>query len=314
MYFDINTSRARKTFKRLLGQANHYLITVLVGLDYIKKNDVTLSEEFKTSWNPRSKESSSIRSREFAIGATLSWTIDSLDAYLGYCHRKPSLYQDNDLLEKAGGAGQSADKKFMVLYNHIKNVPIQDFSKYYALTNLAFKWRNRLVHVFAENQITQELREILISNEEFYHKNFQGLEIKRLLNQFDNSNTPSFKEITSIVRGVHKFVELADNYLLKTIDKELHFIECLDFHFKLNAENINDLRQKTAMFYNTPYERRMNSLNQIIMNYGFSETQEPMTKIKETTISTFSHFSFETAMKFLNETNFEIKKEMMLLK
>jgi len=199
MYFDINTSRARKTFKRLLGQANHYLITILVGLDYIKDNDITVQKEFKTSWNPKSKESSSIRSREFAIGTTLSWTIDSLDAYLGYCHKKPTLYQDKDLLEKAGGAGQSADKKFMVLSNHINISSIQDFDKYYALTNLAFKWRNRLVHIFAENQITQETRDILTNNEKFYLDNFQGLEIKRLLNRFDNSNTPSFKEITSIV-------------------------------------------------------------------------------------------------------------------
>lgn len=314
MYFDISTSKARKTFKRLLGQANHYLITVLVGLDYIKENNVTLSEEFKTSWNPKSRESSSIRSREFTIGATLSWTIDSLDAYLGYCHRKPSLYQDKDLLEKAGAAGQSADKKFMVLSNHIKIDSIHDFNKYYALTNLAFKWRNRLVHIFAENQITQDIRDILTNNEDFYLNNFQGLEIKRLLKQFDNYNTPSFKEITSIVRGVHKFVELADGYLLSTIDKELHFVECLDFHFKLNTENINDLRRKTAIFYNTPSERRLNSLNQTIMNYGFSEIERPLTRINESTISTLSNFSFENAMNFLNETDFDKKKEMIFIK
>ncbi len=314
MYLDLNTSRARKTFKRLLGHANHYLITILVGLDHIKNNKTTLPDEFKTSWNPKSRESSSIRSREFAISATLSWTIDSLDAYLGYCHKKPSLYQEKELLEKAGAAGQSADKKFMVLCDHIKMDSIQDFEKYYALTNLAFKWRNKLVHIFAENQITQETRAILTINEGFYHDNFQGLDIIRLLKQFDNSNTPSFKEITSIVRGVHNYVELADGYLLKTINKENHFTECLDFHFKLNTENLSSLRQKTARFCNSPYERRLNSLNQAIMNYGFSKIEEPLTKINENCISTLSNFSFKQTMQFLNETDYDKKKELILIK
>lgn len=31
------TSKPRKQFKKLLGQSNHFLITALIGLDYIKK-------------------------------------------------------------------------------------------------------------------------------------------------------------------------------------------------------------------------------------------------------------------------------------
>jgi hypothetical protein len=311
MYFDIQTSRARKTFKRLLGQTNHYLITILVGLDYIKENEVSLPEEFRTSWNPKDKKSSSIRSRELAIKATLTWAIDSLDAYLGHCHRKPSLYQEKKILEEAGAAGQSVDKKFMVLSNYVKTEIIKDFDKYYALTNLALKWRNKLIHFFAENEITLETRKILTDNHKFYYDNFQGLEIKRLLEQFDNSHVPRFKEITSIIRGIHKFVELSDEFLLNKLKKELHFIECFDFHFKLNTENEIDLKKKTALIYNLKENRRRNSLNQTIMNYGFTKSEEESTKIKEDWVTTLASFKLEEIMAFLNEEDYENKKEMI---
>jgi len=82
----------------------------------------------------------------------------------------------------------------------------------------------------------------------------------------------------------------------------------------LNTEDINDLRQKTARFYNTPIERRINSLDQTIMNYGFLKVEDPLTKINESCISTISNLSFEKAMKFLNEPDYEKKKAMILIK
>tara|TARA_R110002096_G_scaffold401123_1_gene597894 strand:- start:2036 stop:2974 length:939 start_codon:yes stop_codon:yes gene_type:complete len=312
MYLDINTSRARKTFKRLLGQANHYLITILIGLDYIKQYDVSLPDDFKTSWNPKDKTSSSIRSREFAIKATLSLAIDSLDAYLGLCHRKPSLYQNKELYENAGGAGQSVDKKFIVLSEYIDWTTIPNFDKYFALTNLALKWRNRLIHFFAENDINEDVRNVLKNNKDFFFDNFQGLDIDRLLDNFDNSKTPSFKEITSIIRSIHKCVQLADEYLLNNINKETHFIECLDFHFKLNTLKESDLKSKTALLYNLTEKRRLNSINQTVMNYGFSEVKKPTTKIKKESISTLVNFNLEKVLSFLNENDFNKKGEMIL--
>ncbi|UUI39979.1 hypothetical protein [Oceanobacillus oncorhynchi] len=68
----ISQSRALRYFKKLIGQNNHFLITILIGLDGVEKEKVELSEEFSTSWNPKNKRNSVIRSRHFAIKATLS--------------------------------------------------------------------------------------------------------------------------------------------------------------------------------------------------------------------------------------------------
>ena len=278
----------------------------------IKNNDVELPDEFKTSWNPIDNKSSSIRSRDFAIKATLSYVVDSLDSYLGLCHRKPALYQDQELLENAGAAGQSVDKKFVVLNNYIGNSSIKDYEKYSAITNLSLKWRNRLVHFFAENEITEEVRNTLKTNADFYKKNFQGLNIDRLLNNFDNYRTPSFKEITSIIRAVHKFVELSDGYLLGKVDLQLHFTECIDFHLKMNTRNTQDIRRKTAQLYNLSFKRRKNSFDQIIMNYGFTKVEESASKIKQESITKISNMNFEKAMEFLNETDYDLKKNYVL--
>lgn len=311
MYIDINTSRARKTFKRLLGQTNHYLITILVGLDYIKDNDINLPEEFRTSWNPRDKKSSSIRSREFAINATLSWAIDALDAYLSFCHKKPTLYQEKEIQDNAGAAGQFVFPKFLVLRDYVYTANETSFKEIAALTEVAIQWRNRLVHYFADNQISQETRQILTDNPNYFLENFQGLDIKELLIRFDGNQAPRFKEITSLIRGIHKFVEKSDNYLLSKIDKELHFIECFDFHLKLNIESENDLKKKMGKIYNLPIQRRINSMHQIIMNYGFTLTDE-QTKINEDWILKLSNLSLSNAMKFLHEIDYNKKKDIII--
>ncbi len=311
MYFEISTSRARKTFKRLLGQTNHYLITLLIGLDYVKKNDVTLPEEFKTSWNPRDQNSSSIRSREFAINATFSWAIDALDAYLSLCHKKPSLYQSKDIQDNAGGAGQSAYKKFIVLKDFVSTDNQDDFIKFAALTEVAIKWRNKLVHYFADNTVDNDKGTFLLNNAQFYHDNFQGLNIVELLLRFDNSQTPRFKEITSIIRGIHKFVESSDGFLLRIIDKEIHFIDCLDYHLKLNSENDSELKGKIGLLFNLPNERRTKSLHQTIMNYGFTLSATHKTTIKQEWVDNFSALTNNEALTFLNEINYDNKKTFL---
>ncbi len=62
----INHSIALKRFKAEIGQANHMLITIMVGLDGIIPYDVEAQNEFHTSWNPKSKKASVERSKLFA--------------------------------------------------------------------------------------------------------------------------------------------------------------------------------------------------------------------------------------------------------
>ena len=100
----ITRSYALKKFKKEIGQANHFLITILVGLDGVKSGKVEKNDEFSAAWNPKDVVASAERSRIYTIKASLAWVVDCLDMYLRLCNRKPRLF-------RAGPAGRPAERR-----------------------------------------------------------------------------------------------------------------------------------------------------------------------------------------------------------
>jgi len=77
----LNTSPARRKFKDLLGNANHLLITLLVGLSAVERKKITTPPpELHAAWNPHDVIASAHRSRVFVLETTLVRSVDSLDA------------------------------------------------------------------------------------------------------------------------------------------------------------------------------------------------------------------------------------------
>ena len=63
---EISNSFNYKGFKKNIGQANHFLITVLVGLDGLEDHEeINIRSSFRTTWNPKNRFASIARSREF---------------------------------------------------------------------------------------------------------------------------------------------------------------------------------------------------------------------------------------------------------
>ena len=85
-------THARRKFKKLLGQANYFLITSLIGLNYIKETEnIKKPDEFSTSWEPHNPKVSALRSRVYILNSSLAWTVDCLDSYFIMIHRKPKM-------------------------------------------------------------------------------------------------------------------------------------------------------------------------------------------------------------------------------
>src|SRR4051812_20576999 len=80
--YELKRTQARAAFKDLLGQANHFLITLLVGLGAVRDGVATLDDEFRTSWSPHDVKRSAERSRQFALDLSLVRAIDALDTYM----------------------------------------------------------------------------------------------------------------------------------------------------------------------------------------------------------------------------------------
>ena len=87
MTYDLKRTQARAAFKELLGHANHFLITILVGLNGVKCGTVKHDDEFRAAWNPRDAKASAERSRLFALDLALVRAVDSLATYMVRCRR-----------------------------------------------------------------------------------------------------------------------------------------------------------------------------------------------------------------------------------
>ena len=260
--FKLRISPARRHFKQRIGQANHLLITTLIGLDGVKSRKFTLPEEFRTSWNPKDVVRSAERSIRFILDASLGWVVDNLDSYFIEANRKPSIIENESIRNGYDGAGRSVNNKFELFYHEARNT-CNEIDKYAALVALAIQWRNKIVHFGADNELDKEYKLILTQNKVFYMDEFRHLDVSEMLKSFESKDkNPSFKEVTSMINAIHKFVELLDAFFLDSLDIERFKEDVLDKHcsnHKLARRKINSLSEKRKEIY----------LKTMFRQYGF---------------------------------------------
>ena len=253
-------SRAFRKFKTEIGQANHFLITIMIGLDAVE-DGAEKRESFNTTWNPESKTASVARSKHYAIKSALAWTVDNLDMYLRLCNREPRLYSDSESTEIAD-TGHSIYKKFRCVINNHKELTLDKF----AYVDLLICWRNNTVHFDAENQLMHDSLNYfknvpandVVTNK--YH-----LDVSQMLDRFNRGECPTFKEAATLISMTIHFVEELDSILLRDID-QYRFLETSLFKM-LKSE------KKTGVFSlrNTTPEKRKKKLKQFFVTAGVSE-------------------------------------------
>ena len=175
----MKSTKARKEFKERFGQANHLLITTLVGLDAIEKNIIKEKpQSFSTSWNPKDSVSSARRARIFVLKAFLGSAVESLEMYLTELNRKPKLLQDHKddkFLKLYSNAGQSIYKKVI---NIGEGAGVD--AVIIGLIEVLITWRNYTLHYDIDNELRPETWTILVDNAEEIKENYHGLDILRL--------------------------------------------------------------------------------------------------------------------------------------
>ena len=261
----LNISKPRKDVKKILGQANHFLITILVGLNYVEKNDVALPADFSTSWNPKDKSRSVARSREYALNASLAWAVDCLDAYFSKINKSPKLLEDTDVINEIDGAGRSVYKSFDILSKYFISGKSgkDDFLLYKSFVDLAIQWRNNTTHYNAENPIERESEKFLLEKAELIEKEFCGLKIGEALKHFNDGDSPTFKEVTSLIRAIHNYIEILDQYLLSRLDVKRYAYEILNKFFS---------KKTRRRSYPTLTERRRDmKIKNILQGWAFSD-------------------------------------------
>ena len=220
-------TKPRKEFKDKFGNANHYLITALVGLNAIEKGQVISKESsFSTSWNPRDTMVSARRTRVFILRSFLVMAVESLEMYLTTLNRKPKLLQSDTFLKIYSKAGQSIYEKVIRLGDEIQIDPIL-----VGLMEVLITWRNYIAHFDVDNEIRKQSWDILISNSETIKQRFKGLDIAKLKNTWENNGDFTFKETASLIQAVQLFVESFDQYVLNNLNLETYITEVLEKYF-----------------------------------------------------------------------------------
>lgn len=256
---------ARRLFKELAGSTNHFLITILVGLDAVEDGTASLSPTFATSWAPHDRCRSARRSGEFARKALVSWLVDAVDAYITRLRRQPFLVQDPSSRSQIDAAGRSVFKKVEAISTVMRN----QGADYSALVTSLIIWRNRLVHFEADNEIPGDVRAVLDEQSAAIASRFQGLDVAALLANLGESRAPTFKEAASLVRAAHLFVEAVDGVVLAELDLDTYFDEVLLDYVR------RDPQRRIANIWGKDVERRRNSLRQLGLQYGLGEVPEP---------------------------------------
>jgi hypothetical protein len=70
-------SPARRSFKKISGQNNHFLITIHVGLAAVQDGTITVPSDIHLAWDPRDRVSSASRNRGFANKTALAWLVNT---------------------------------------------------------------------------------------------------------------------------------------------------------------------------------------------------------------------------------------------
>lgn len=224
----------------------------MVGLYYLEKNDFECPVELHTSWNPKDKSISVARSREFVAKSFLGSSVDSLDAYMILCDKKPKLFKPEISLaiERMDNA-RSVNSKFELLYKkYIKNDDLE-FQCYGSLIALAIQWRNKLLHFSADNKVEECYINNLTINAKFFEDNCNGLNVREMLGRFNQGNSPSFKEVTSIAASVHRFIQILDERLLQDIGITQYATNIIENEFGKNESfyKADTLKQKNKCIH-----------------------------------------------------------------
>ena len=224
----MKSTQAKKIFKKRFGQANHFLITALVGIDAIKNGTVTKKpDSFRTIWEPGNIQRSADRTRIFILKSFLGWAVESLEMYMSEIYRKPKLIESPIIESLYTKAGQSIYNKVIFLGDAMKIDPVL-----VALMEVLITWRNYTFHYDIDNEIREISQKCLISNAEIIKERFSGLIVTDLENQWKSGADFTFKETASLIKATQDFVTAVDIYLIGFLNIKRYYIEAIEKHFK----------------------------------------------------------------------------------
>jgi hypothetical protein len=200
-----------------------------------------------------------LRSRQFALKASLAWLIDALDAYCRMARRRPTIIGADLVRQELDGA-QSLSERLGIL----GKATAQEDSINQYLIQLAIVWRNRLVHTVGENELRDSTRDGLTRLREIAAEEFQGLSVDLAIKHVTAArpSAPTFKEVAAMIRAAHGFIQEADSQLLSALDTRRYFYDALTDYVA------QDVDRRIQNVWGKDRVRRESTIRKIASIYG----------------------------------------------
>lgn len=207
----LRASPARQAFKKRAGQNNHFLITVLVGLDAVREGTAGLPDEFSTSWSPHDLERSYARSREYCLNTSLAWITDLVDVYRKSLGRTATLFTASQASAIEDSDGRSAKLRAAAKVLGVPETPDE------LLVRLGIHWRNRIVHSDSQARLDGRVVAGLTDAKKELRTRHSGLDVASTIDRVHAGDAPTFKDVASIIAAAHQVVELMDAAALRRV-------------------------------------------------------------------------------------------------
>lgn len=265
----INYSKNLKKFKKNVGQANQFIITILIGLRGVEIGKVTKEEGFNTTWNPKNVKDSTERSKEFMLKSALIFLVDNLDMYIKSSNREPRIITNDELHKNLNDINNnSIRERFKIINNHFKINEID--SNLVNMVDLLIYWRNRVVHFDAYDNLSNACKKDLVENKSKIHSRFCGLNIEDALYRYEERKSPSFKETTSLIKACIDYVYIIDGLILKETDINNYFERIVNYYFSnkeigtINSKSIERINK----FYVKTEKRKQVVIRNLLNEYS----------------------------------------------
>ena len=229
------------------------MITTIIGLNEISSGRVTSKPgSLNASWDPQNPIASAERSRNFVQNLFLISAVESLDYYLKIINRAPKPKFPTELQKILDGAGMKLQLRTIEIGRHfgIDQTLI-------ALMELVIKWRNCIAHPFAEKLLQPENKSHLISEKDQIEEDYNGLDIELCIVNAEKGADIHFKEVASLTKATHKFIENIDREFIELYKGDLQ---------KIIFELVKNELKANQTFRQKYYSRQESKLKYLISN------------------------------------------------
>lgn len=249
----------KKLYKEI-GQSIYAMNTVAVSLSLMPDKNVSVPKSLRISWDPQNIDFSKRISRSYVEKSAMVYAAESFFEYLNNISK-------NDFWRHSKINFIGNEKKAERVYKFLKQIPEIEETEV-ILSELLCHWRNKIVHLSSNANLTKNKVRTLLKKKDEIYKNVHHFDVEIALDNY-KQNQITLKDSSTLITMVLKCAEKIDNFFIEELSKipssELlaKFLEDQNFKRMYKQPNLERRNTQLKVWISTylPFtEKRLDSL------------------------------------------------------